>query len=65
MEKVIGEAEKNIYNLRIIYLGCFANNVVALNLYKELGFMEYSRLPEGIFYKGTYTDSINMFKKIK
>lgn len=65
MEKVMEEAEKKLSGLKIFRLGCFALNKVALNLYKELGFKEYGRLPEGFSYREGYDDEVLMYKKIR
>ena len=65
MEKVLEEAEKNLLGLKSIVLGVMANNPIALNLYKEFGFIEYGTLPEAFFYKGEYIAEIRMCKKIK
>ncbi len=64
MEKVMSEAEKNLEGLKIIKLGCFGINEVALNLYKEMGFVEYGRLPGGLNYKDQFIDDVKMYKKM-
>ena len=65
MEKVMEEAEKKLPGLKIFRLGCFALNKVALNLYKELGFKEYGKLPDGFSYREGYADELLMYKKIR
>jgi RimJ/RimL family protein N-acetyltransferase len=65
MNAVLEESEKNIKDLKIVILGVFANNPIAQNLYKKLGFIEYGRLPEGLKHKGNFVDEILMYKKIK
>lgn len=65
MEKVLEEAEKNLPNLKLITLTCFAKNTSALHLYKEVGFIEFGKLPEGLLRKGEFTDQICMYKKIR
>lgn len=65
MQKVIDEAIKSIPQLRIITLGIFDNNPVAADLYKKLGFREYGRLPQGIFYKGSYINHVYMYKIVR
>lgn len=65
MSLVISEAEKKLSGLKIINLECFANNEVALNLYKSLGFIEYGRLPRGLNYRGTLVDEVSMYKMVK
>lgn len=64
MEVALKEAQKQLPGLRIVMLGCYANNHVALNLYKKLGFVEYGTLPEGILQKGQFIDHIYLYKKL-
>lgn len=65
MSLIISEAQKRLTNLKIITLDCFANNDVALNLYKSLGFTEYGRLPKGLNYRDTLVDEVMMYKMVK
>ncbi|MBU1117626.1 GNAT family N-acetyltransferase [Patescibacteria group bacterium] len=65
MKLVISESKKRLPGLKIIILGCFANNEVALNLYKSLGFTEYGRLPKALFRKNTYVDEVLMHQTIE
>lgn len=65
MDLVIKEAIKNIKELKIITLECFAINNIAINLYQKLGFKEYGRLPQGLKRQGKFVDEVLMFKKIK
>jgi RimJ/RimL family protein N-acetyltransferase len=64
MELIISEAVKNIKELKIIILECFASNIPGLNLYKKLGFKKYGQLAKGIKRKGKFDDAIYMYKKI-
>lgn len=64
MKHTIEEAKKHLAGLKIITLGVFANNTFAVNMYTEIGFKEYGRLPEGVKYKGIYIDHIWMYFKI-
>lgn len=57
---IIKEAKKKITGLRMIILDVFEPNKIGQNLYKKLGFVEYGRLPQGIFYKGKYIDEVKM-----
>lgn len=65
MQALIDEAIKTLPALRVIKLIVFANNLIARELYKKLGFIECGTLPEGLLYKGEYIDQIEMFQKIK
>ncbi len=64
MGAVINEAIKNIKEIKIIFLSCFSDNTVALNLYKSMGFVEFGKLPEGIMHKEHFDDHIYMYKKV-
>ncbi len=65
MELTLAEAKNNIANIRIISLGVFGSNSLAINMYKKFGFKEFGRLPEGVFRKGEYDDHVYMYKSIK
>lgn len=65
MGLVIKESEKNLKNLRIIQLECFANNPIAPQMYKSFGFKEYGKLPNGMSYKDGYVDDILMYYDVK
>ena len=62
---VISEAKNNLSNLKIIILEVFANNYIAQDLYKKIGFIEYGRLPKGSKRKAKFIDEILMYKNIK
>lgn len=64
MEKVLEEAKKNIKDIKIIRLVCFANNEAACSLYKSFGFSEYGRLPGGLLYRGKPQDEVLMYHEI-
>lgn len=51
-------------DLRMVELGCFANNTSACALYKKVGFVEVGRIPEELFYKGEYVDCLMFAKKL-
>jgi len=65
MELTISESVKNIKGLKIIELEVFANNPIAFNLYKKMGFIEFGRLPKGIKHKEKFIDAVLMYKKVK
>jgi len=64
MKLVFNEASKNLPKLKTVTLGVFANNQKALKMYKNFGFIEYGRLPNGIQYKGKLVDDVSMYKKL-
>ena len=65
MSLVISESQKKISGLKIVVLDCFANNDIALSLYKSLGFIEYGRLPDGLNYRDSLVDEVCMYKMVK
>lgn len=65
METILKEAERNLEGIRLVTLSVFANNPLAHNFYKKLGFKEYGKLPGGVFHKGEYRDHIYMFREVK
>lgn len=65
MELILQEAVNNLSQLKLITLGVFGDNGLALSLYPKFGFVEYGRLPEGSFHNGRYVDHIYMYKKIR
>lgn len=62
---VLKEAKENIAQLKIVTLGVFANNPVAMEMYKRFGFKEYGNLPKGILYCGNVINHIYMYKNIE
>lgn len=64
MEVVIDEGKKNLRELKIVYLDVFGNNPIAINLYKDLGFKEYGKLPGGLIYRGEPADEILMYHEV-
>ena len=63
--KLVFKEAKKIKKLKIITLEIFANNPVALRLYrKRFGFKEYGRLPQGIKHRGKFVDDIFLYKKV-
>lgn len=65
MQLVLDEAEKHISHLRIVSLGVFGNNKLAMEMYRKFGFVEHGRLPRGVCYKGEFIDHVYMHKSIK
>ena len=64
LEKTIDEAKKNLSGLKIITLGVFGDNDIAIQLYQKHGFIEYGCLPKGVFRKGQFVDHLYMYKEI-
>ncbi|MCW3462881.1 GNAT family N-acetyltransferase [Chitinophaga nivalis] len=58
-------AEAHPY-LEIVFLQVYASNEKALQLYRNFGFQECGRLPQGIMLRpGVYTDLITMYRRIR
>lgn len=64
LENILKESKK-IKKLKIIKLQVYSPNILAQNLYKKFGFIEYGRLPGGIKYRNKYVDAILMYKKVR
>jgi ribosomal protein S18 acetylase RimI-like enzyme len=64
-EIILKEAGKEITNLKIVTLEVYETNSIAKNLYKEMGFVEYGKLPNGIIRNDAFEDAIFMYKNIK
>ena len=65
MELILHEAESNLEQLKLITLGVFGDNELALDLYPKFGFVEYGRLPGGSHHNGRYVDHVYMYKKVR
>jgi len=65
MKLIEEEAVKNIPNLRIIILQVFAQNNIAIDLYKKSGFVQYGLLPRGIYRNESFEDEILMYKNVR
>ncbi|SFD25317.1 Protein N-acetyltransferase, RimJ/RimL family [Chitinophaga sp. CF118] len=53
-------------DMEIIHLSVFSNNERAIQLYRNFGFAEYGRMPQGVRHQdGSYGDTILMSKRIK
>lgn len=64
MRLIIDEAIKNILQLKIITLGVFSTNSLAINIYKKFGFVEYGDLPNGVKLGEKFVDKIYMYKEV-
>ncbi|MEK7518152.1 MAG: GNAT family N-acetyltransferase [Patescibacteria group bacterium] len=64
MNLVFEEAKKHLPQLKICTLGVFANNRIAINMYKQFGFTKYGRLPKAVMYRGKPIDEIYFFKTL-
>lgn len=61
IESVFAESEK-LPELKIITLGLFSDNPLAVKLYQKFGFEISGKTPNGILHKGKYVDHIYMHK---
>jgi len=64
MQETLTAATKELTDLKIITLGVFANNNLALKMYQQFGFKEYGRLPGGVKYKNSYVDHVFMYREV-
>ncbi|OGY83053.1 MAG: hypothetical protein A3F54_04455 [Candidatus Kerfeldbacteria bacterium RIFCSPHIGHO2_12_FULL_48_17] len=64
LQELLAETKKELKAVKIMTLEVFANNPVAIALYKKLGFRKYGCLPNGIKHRGKYVDAILMYKNI-
>jgi RimJ/RimL family protein N-acetyltransferase len=52
--------------LHLVYLHVFSTNEKAMQLYRNFGFLECGRLPQGIMQKdGGYVDLVTMYRQIQ
>ena len=65
MKLTIEESIKNMSSLKIITLGVFGNNTLAMEMYRKLGFTEYGRLPKGSLHRDEYVDHVYMYKNVR
>ncbi|MDO8664348.1 MAG: GNAT family protein [Candidatus Liptonbacteria bacterium] len=65
MKLTIKEARRNLKGLKILTLSIFANNPIAMKLYKKSGFKKYGSLPKGIFHRGKYINHHYLYKRIR
>jgi RimJ/RimL family protein N-acetyltransferase len=64
MDLVMREAKKELSELKIVTLEVYSTNDIARSLYKKIGFVEYGSLPDGLFRKNSFEDSVLMYKKV-
>ncbi len=65
MALAIEEAARNIKGLRMITLNVFANNPVAMKLYKKMGFKKFGSLPKSVLHRGKYIGNDYMYLNLK
>lgn len=65
MESVLREAQEQIPALRLVTLEVFGNNPVARALYEKHDFVEYGRLPGGVFHRGQHVVDVLMYKRLR
>lgn len=51
-------------DVKMLGISVFANNPIAFELYKKVGFTEHGRFPKAILYKGEFIDSVEMHKEL-
>lgn len=58
------ESEARRLKLKILHLEVFAENTIAENLYKKLGYVEFGMLPKSIDYRGRMLDEKYLYKSL-
>lgn len=64
MRQTIELIPEYLPDIKLLKLGVFAQNTVAIALYTKLGFKQYGMLPGGVLYRDQYIDHILMYKKV-
>lgn len=64
MKQVLEEAKKHLVGLEIVTLGVFETNDLAKSMYTKFGFIEYGRLPKGVYRKNGREDHIEMYLNV-
>ena len=64
MTKTIELIPEYLPDVKLLKLGVFAENTVAITLYTKLGFKQYGVLPGGVLYRGQYIDHILMYRSL-
>lgn len=62
LELILRKAKEAGFHTAV--LGLFWDNEIAKNLYQKLGFIEYGRLPDGVYRKQKFSDHLLMYKKL-
>lgn len=63
VRQTMHEGKKKLH-LKLVKLYVFDSNNVAKNLYKEIGFSEIGRIPNGVYHNKKYKDDIIMAKRL-
>ncbi len=59
---ILEKAKKS--GIRTAILHVFSDNEIAYNLYKKMGFLEYGKLPDGLWRKYHFSDDIYLYKQL-
>lgn len=65
MELLEKEGKNYLPQLKILILEVFSTNIIALNLYKKMGYIVYGVLPRGFLHKRRYVDKMMLFKTLR
>lgn len=65
LNATIDEARSKIPDLKIVVLDVYAENQVAMSLYRKAGFRETGRVPGGVLYRGRLIDEIQMSLRVR
>jgi len=64
MAIALDHAQNFLNDIRLIKLNAFADNELAIDLYKKSGFRTIGTVPGAYLFKGKYSDEVTMIKEI-
>lgn len=56
--------QAKMLSYQIVTVELFSDNIIAIKLYRKMGFKVWGRLPRGLYRKGKYSDKIEMYKEL-
>lgn len=65
LECVIEQSVINMPKLAIVSLEVYSENETAIQIYKNLGFVNYGRLPKSVNFRGRYIDQCYMYRNVR
>lgn len=64
IQVMLDQVRLHLTHIKIVTLSVQANNLRALHLYQKMGFVEYGRLPMGIYRNNEFADKILMYLQL-
>lgn len=65
LECTVEQTLTNIPKLAIVVLEVYGANEKAIQVYKNVGFVEFGRLPKGVHFHGDYIEQCYMYKTVR